>query len=206
MGERGSHEEALFLEKGMPKATGPPCHHRPQTGGFSQFVPAVTLPTEPPLLTGHVFLIRAICFMGWAIPFSRFHACCFWTPSPWGPFCTSEPPASLASKRNRVLHFNTTDYFKIMFSFPRKRFFVFFFPHALQLRACQNPGPRNKFWKELTSVLLWKGKRQAREWARVLGRTQTGPQTAGHLQCTGLGSGSGQERAGPHLLPQPMAA
>lgn len=123
MGEPGSHEEALFLEKGMPKATGPPCHHRPQTGGFSQFVPAVTLPTEPPLLTGHVFLIRAICFMGWAIPFSRFHACCFWTPSPWGPFCTSEPPASLASKRNRVLHFNTTDYFKIMFSFPRKRFF-----------------------------------------------------------------------------------
>ena len=70
------------------------------------------------------FLIRAICFVGWAIPFWRSHSCCFWASLPWGLFCTSEPKASLASHRSRVLHFNTTDYFKIMFSFPRKSIFL----------------------------------------------------------------------------------
>lgn len=132
----------------------------------------------------HIFLIRAICFIGWAILFSRFHACCFWAPSPWGPLCTSEPPASLASKRNRVLHFNTTDYFKIMFPFPRKRLFSpppFFslvhynsetiYPASAQDQEIAQQGVEGTHFRP--SVV---GKRPVRGGLQGSGRTQTAPQ------------------------------
>ena len=104
------------------------------------------------------FLIRAICFVEWAILFWRSHSWCFWASLPWGLFCTSEPKASLASHRSRVLHFNTTNYFKVMFSFPRRSILKCITLRGLHPAWVQDPGALKKPWKGLTFLLLPKDK------------------------------------------------
>lgn len=129
-------------------------------GGFLQLAQTITLPSELFLLTRHTFLIRAICFIGWAIPFLRSHSCrlCLFASSPRGPLCTSEPKAGLASERSRVPHFNMTDYFKTMFSFPRKSFLKCTTLQWLDPAGNRHQGTPQQAREELTFLLLLKDK------------------------------------------------
>lgn len=110
-----------------------------------------------------IFLIRAICFLEWVIPFLRSHSCCFSASLPWRTLLHQWAESKSCLEKSRVLHFNTQTTSKSCFHFPwRVCWFFFNVPHFSTL-SCIYPAPRSTStssrWNSLSPFLLYyKGK------------------------------------------------